>query len=70
MNKRKQHKKEEAKKRAAEFAKLPRKGQCPRCKKPMINKNRWCEKCKEIQRSKKKANKRGKSKDTYLNQDS
>lgn len=66
MSKEKQKKKDESKKKAEAFAKLPRKGFCPGCKKPMINKNRWCEKCKRKKRLKSKANKRGQVKDTYL----
>lgn len=65
MSKKKNQKKEEAKRKAEEFAKVPKKRKCKRCRKPLVN-TRLCEKCKKIGRLKRKANSRGLSKDTYL----
>ena len=68
MSKRKEQKRMEAKRRAREMALIVRKKKCPSCGKPMVH-TKWCNKCKKKKRLRKKANKRGKSKDTYLLED-
>jgi len=65
MSKRKEQKKAEAKRREREKALISRKKKCPSCGKLMV-KTKWCNKCKKRKRLKRKANSRGKSKDTYL----
>jgi len=66
MAKKKQLKRERARKRKEELEKLVRNGRCLKCGKPMINNHQSCKACLKKARLKAKANRRGKESSYYL----
>ena len=67
MNKKKELKKLEKKKRIDETKNLVRKGKCLKCMKPMVKNHKECHRCRKKRRLEAKANNRGHKKNYYTN---
>ncbi len=68
MTKKKKLKQERARKRREELENIPRKGICLKCGKPMVKNHISCKACNKKERLKSKANRRGREKNYYLNE--
>ena len=67
MAKKKKLKQERDQRKKEEFSKIPKKGKCLKCGKPMVKNHLSCKACSRKARLKSKANRRGKKKNYYLN---
>lgn len=59
-------KKDKGKKLKESIETVERKGMCLRCKKPLVKNHKTCVTCRRKERLMKKANKRGKPKNYYI----
>lgn len=65
MNKKKEQKMMEKRRKMEEMSKIERKGKCLKCSKPMVKNHEECHRCRKRRKLRSKANSRGHNKKYY-----